>query len=179
MPVQHSVFNDYPDARLISSMAILPLRTKVRGPAYPTDDYDIADEIIDLFRVNSFFRNFEIKGSADRTLIYGILFVNECLGLIRRYPKYTEAFKHLNIVASDDFSIPGEPEFPLNGLYQVPSSSYEADTLRGYLSQLRQELAERLLTHVYAETQDRPSKFWLAFSRKRFMGLSLTSSSRV
>lgn len=175
MPVQHSVFNDYPETRLIGNMAVLPLRTRVRGPAYPTEEYDIADEVIDLFRVNSFFRNFEIKGAADRTLIYGILFVNECLGLIRRYPTYSEASKHLNVVASDDFSIPGEPQFPLNGLYQVPASSYEADTLRSYLSQLRQELAERLLAYVFADDQQKPSKFWLAFSRKRFMGLSLAA----
>ena len=36
-----------------------------------------------MFRANTFFRNFEIQGPADRLLIYGILFVSECLGKIR------------------------------------------------------------------------------------------------
>ena len=179
MPVQHSIFNDMPDLRLIGNVAILPLRTKLRGPAYPTDEYDIVDEVIDLFRVNSFFRNFEIKGSADRTLIYGILFINECLVSIRQYRTYNAAQKHLNVIASDDFALPGEPAFPLNGIYTPPSSAYETDTLRGYLSQFRQELAERLLGYVFAENLEEPSKFWLAFSRKRFMALSLTGGIRA
>jgi actin related protein 2/3 complex subunit 3 len=29
------------------------------------------------------FRNFEIKGPADRMLIYGILFLSECLGKVK------------------------------------------------------------------------------------------------
>lgn len=179
MPVQHSVFNDFPEIRLIGNVAVLPLRTKVRGPAYPTDEYDIADEVIDLFRVNSFFRNFEIKGPADRTLIYGILFISQCLGLLRRIPSLHEAQKTLNVVASDDFALPGDVEFPLNGIYQVPSSAFDSDTLRSYLSQFRQELAERLLAHVFAEDKQKPSKHWLAFSRKKFMGLSLTGGVRI
>ena len=36
-----------------------------------------------MFRANTFFRNFEIQGPADRLLIYGILWVSECLGKIR------------------------------------------------------------------------------------------------
>ena len=40
---------------------------------------DIVDEAIDLFRANSLFRNFEIKGGADRALIYLILFISDCL----------------------------------------------------------------------------------------------------
>jgi hypothetical protein len=39
--------------------------------------------VLSLFRANTFFRNFEIKGPADRLLIYGILFVSECLGKIK------------------------------------------------------------------------------------------------
>ena len=35
-----------------------------------------------MFRANTFFRNFEIQGPADRLLIYGILWVSECLGRI-------------------------------------------------------------------------------------------------
>lgn len=40
---------------------------------------DIITESLELFRANSLFRNFEIKGPADRVLIYLILFVGDCL----------------------------------------------------------------------------------------------------
>ena len=42
-----------------------------------TEDEDIIDETIKFFRANVFFRNFEVKGGADRTLIYFTLFVGE------------------------------------------------------------------------------------------------------
>ena len=83
----------------IGNFALLPLRTKTRGPAYTlpalprgesdllvdpeSESYDALDDIISLFRANTFFRNFEIKGPADRLLIYGILFLSECLGKIK------------------------------------------------------------------------------------------------
>lgn len=177
MPVQHSSFNTSQDMRIIGNFPLLPLRTRVRGPAFPTDEYDILDEVVDLFRVNSFFRNFEIKGPADRALIYGILFVNECLTNLRKTTPLTEANKQLNIIASDNFSLPGEPSFPLNSIYAPPGNRVESDTLWSYLSQFRQELAARLIAYVYATDQQAPSKYWLAFSRKRFMNLSLREAT--
>lgn len=81
------------------NFALLPLRTRTRGPALqlpplPADvteltieasheSYDPLDEVLALFRANTFFRNFEVKGPADRVLIYGILFVSEVLGKIK------------------------------------------------------------------------------------------------
>lgn len=53
-------------------MSLLPLRTKTRGPAPPPVDQarpDIVDEAIDLFRANTLFRNYEIKGPADRVRV--------------------------------------------------------------------------------------------------------------
>lgn len=47
------------------------------------ESYDPVDEILALFRANTFFRNFEIKGPADRVLIYGILFVSQALSVIK------------------------------------------------------------------------------------------------
>lgn len=84
---------------IIGNFALLPLRTRTRGPAIqlpalPADvteltidasheSYDPLDEVLALFRANTFFRNFEIKGPADRVMIYGILFVSEALGKIK------------------------------------------------------------------------------------------------
>ena len=98
----NSIFNDdvstTSQSRLIGNFPLLPLRTRVRGPAYtlpptslpahespePDDEsYDSLDEVLGLFRANTFFRNFEIRGPADRLLIYGILWLSECLGKIK------------------------------------------------------------------------------------------------
>jgi actin related protein 2/3 complex, subunit 3 len=88
---------------------ILPLRTRTRGPAYTlpalppsqsdldidpgSESYDCVDEILSLFRANVLFRNFEIKGPADRMLIYGILFLSECLGKVKLGMSSREAEK--------------------------------------------------------------------------------------
>lgn len=98
----NSIFNDDsspPTSTNIGNFPLLPLRTRVRGPAYTlpldaslpanlspepdSESYDALDEVLSLFRANTFFRNFEIQGPADRLLIYGILWVSECLGKIR------------------------------------------------------------------------------------------------
>jgi actin related protein 2/3 complex subunit 3 len=85
---------------VIGNFPLLPLRTRTRGPAYAlpsldasippsqspepdSESYDALDEVLSLFRANTFFRNFEIQGPADRLLIYGILFVSECLTKVK------------------------------------------------------------------------------------------------
>ncbi|KAK9477457.1 actin-related protein 2/3 complex subunit 3 [Lipomyces japonicus] len=178
MPAYHSTFLSEPDTRVVGNFAVLPLRTKFRGPAYPTaEDYDIIDEILDLFRANSFFRNFEIKGPADRTLIYGILFLSDCLSAISSKAgtvDRNEAGKVLNTLSLEHFSIPGDAGFPLNSLYAAPRDRAEAELLRGYLTQFRQELGSRLIARVYVDSDAAPSKYWLAFTRRRFMNKSLS-----
>ena len=89
---------------------------------------DIIEECILLFRGNCFYRNFRIKGSADRTLIYGILFISGCLNKLSTRPSQNqeEATKTLINLALDDFSIPGEARFPLNSLYEPPANQQDA-----------------------------------------------------
>jgi actin related protein 2/3 complex subunit 3 len=131
-------------------------------PAQP----DIIDESLNLFRANSLFRNFEIKGAADRTLIYLILFISDCLNKIgspaARGWSSNEAIKQLTILALENFSLPGDANFPIQGLFQAPGSKSEADNLRQYLSQARQEMAPRLVERIYGE-DGKPSKWWMAF----------------
>ncbi|KAK8086723.1 hypothetical protein PG994_001697 [Apiospora phragmitis] len=193
MPAYNSMFNEDPNPpRLIGNVPLLPLRTKTRGPAYTlpfpnpplaphespdpdADSYDILDEVLSLFRANTFFRNFEIQGPADRLLIYGILYVSECLGKIRPQHGVRDATKEVFNTALDlNFSIPGDPGFPLNQMYEAPRDRQDAEQLRQYLSQVRQELATRLLARVYEEGGDgKPSKWWLSFTKRKFMGKSL------
>jgi hypothetical protein len=92
---------------------------------------DIVDETLDLFRANSLFRNFEIKGPADRLLIILILFISDCLakiGSARTVPTQIEASKMLNTLSVDSFAIPGDAGFPLNAHYAAPASRADAGT---------------------------------------------------
>lgn len=148
----HSSLNEVPDARQVGNISILPIRTRIRGPApigsrclfldnvestlnMPLGDpnvADIIDETLDLFRANSLFRNFEIKGPADRTLIVLILFVSDCLAKIgssRTVPTQIEASKMLNTLSVDTFPIPGDANFPLNAHYAPPQSRVDAGNL--------------------------------------------------
>jgi ARP2/3 complex ARPC3 (21 kDa) subunit len=78
------------------------------------------------------FRNFEIKGPADRTLIILILFISDCLaklGSARTVPTQIEATKLLNTLSVDTFPIPGDANFPLNSHYASPPSRSEAGKL--------------------------------------------------
>ncbi|KAI9053993.1 hypothetical protein LZ554_002937 [Drepanopeziza brunnea f. sp. 'monogermtubi'] len=193
MPAYNSIFNadsHPPSTANIGAFPLLPLRTRVRGPAYSlppdaslpahlspepdSESYDALDEVLSLFRANTFFRNFEIQGPADRLLIYGILWVSECLGKLRSGMSGREAQKEIQSVALDsNFAIPGDPGFPLNQMFNPPTNRNEAETLRQYLSQVRQELAIRLLARIFEDGSDRPSKWWLSFSKRKFMGKSL------
>jgi hypothetical protein len=76
--------------------------------------------VLALFRANTFFRNFEIQGPADRLLIYGIWFVSDCLQRIKPTTASSQATKDVMNLALDlNFSLPGDPSWPLN---QVNSS---------------------------------------------------------
>lgn len=79
-PAYHSAFNEAKDAAQICGMAVLPLKTRIRGPAPQLDggaEDDQVDEALRLFRANVLFRNFEVLGPADRTLIYLTLFIHQ------------------------------------------------------------------------------------------------------
>ncbi|KAK0712441.1 actin-related protein 2/3 complex subunit 3 [Lasiosphaeria miniovina] len=193
MPAYNSVFNADPhQPRLVGNFPLMPLRTKVRGPVYalpfpdtplpagesPDEDsesYDILDEVLQKFRANTFFRNFEIQGPADRLLIYGIWFVSDCLAKIKPSAGVRDATKDVTNLALDlNFALPGDPAWPLNQMYEPPRDRQDAEILRQYMSQVRQELATRLLARVYEEDGDgKPSKWWLSFTKRKFMGKGL------
>jgi len=144
-------------------------------------------------------------GPADRLLIYLILFISECLTKLastpgRPSPGYQEATKVLSTLSVDTFALPGDAGFPLNSLYHAPASRVDAglyylprsrrevdvrrpDALRSYLTQTRQELANRLCDRMYPPEQQigadgqntglmgprpaKPCKWWMSFQKKR------------
>lgn len=126
-----------------------------------SESYDILDETLSLFRANTFFRNFEIKGPADRLLIYGILFLSECLNKVKPIMDARSAEKALINGALEQFAIPGDANFPLNQAFEAPNDRMQAEQLRGYLGQVRQELAMRLHQRLY-EGGVGPNKVFVA-----------------
>ena len=69
-----------------------------------------------------------------------------------------------NIALDNNFSVPGDAGFPLNQAFQPPGDQNEAEVLRGYVGQMRQELGMRLLQRVYAGGDDKPSKVSAIFT---------------
>ncbi|KKK22445.1 hypothetical protein ARAM_004431 [Aspergillus rambellii] len=161
MPAYHSIFLEDGDVAVID----------IDVPQ-DSESYDCVDEILSLFRANVLFRNFEINGPADRMLIYGTLFITECLGKVKPTMTVREAEKALNNIALDtNFAIPGDATFPLNQAFEPPRDRQDAETLRSYLAQVRQEIATRLLARLYPGGVG-PSKWWLSFTKRKFMGKS-------
>ncbi|KAJ1553779.1 subunit of the Arp2/3 complex, partial [Cladochytrium tenue] len=175
----HSTFNTDGEYRTIGNVPLLPLKSKIRGPAPPAPDPaadDIVDEAIYYFRPNSLFRNFEIGGGGDRVMIYLLLFIQECLGKLAPGGRVgaaggsaSEGSRVLANHALQNFAIPGDAGFPLNALFERPANKLEADTLRQYLGQLRQETAARLVGRIY--DGNTLSKWWMSFSKRRFMAM--------
>ena len=128
-PFERRSGDQHPSVRSHYTLVVVHALTHLPGdPAQA----DIIDEALDLFRANSLFRNFEIKGPADRLMIILILYVSDCLakiGTARTVPTQIEAPKMLNTLSVDNFSIPGDAGFPLNSHYAAPTSRQEAGTL--------------------------------------------------
>ncbi|KAF0290732.1 Actin-related protein 2/3 complex subunit 3 [Amphibalanus amphitrite] len=171
MPAYHSQYTSPPG--LVANMALLPVRTQYRGPAPRATDSDIIDEAIGYFKANVFFRTYEIKSEADRTLIYLTLYITECLKKLQKCANKNAALQEMYTLAISRFDIPGEAGFPLNSVYGKPKDDTEADQMRQYLTQLRQETGLRIAEKVFSTEDGKPSKWWLCFSRKKFMDKSL------
>jgi len=180
MPPYHSKYNESCEF-LVGNMAVLPIKTTFKGPAPKMGDAsaeDVIDEALLYFKPNVLFRQFEIKGSADRTLIYLMLYIIECLKKLQRCPKKIQAAKELTTMALESkLPIPGESAFPFQGLFKPPKNTQEEETMRAFLQQLRQELGSRLIEKVFLPaTESPPSKWWLCFSKRRFMDKSLSTA---
>ena len=105
------------------------------------EEGDIIDEALQYFKPNIFFRQYDINGSADRTLIYLFLYITECLKRLNKVrlsknfrtkkrqlqrPKRSQAIKELTTMALEsDLPIPGESAFPFAGIFKPPANAQE------------------------------------------------------
>ncbi|XP_061433733.1 actin-related protein 2/3 complex subunit 3 [Lethenteron reissneri] len=175
MPAYHSSLQES-DNRMVGNMALLPLKTQFKGPApRETREMDIIDEAIMYFKANVFFKNYEIKNEADRTLIYVTLYITECLKKLQKCTSKGQGEKEMYSLGITNFPIPGEGGFPLNAMYAKPSGRAEEEMMRGYLQQLRQETGLRLCERVFDPATDKPSKWWMCFVKRQFMNKSLSA----
>ncbi|XP_064620121.1 actin-related protein 2/3 complex subunit 3-like isoform X2 [Lineus longissimus] len=173
MPAYHSNLSARSSA---CKVALLPLNTKYKGPAPPGDgSTDVIDEALTYFKANVFFKTFEIKGEADRTLIYVTLYITECLKKLQKCNNRNDGNKEMYSLAISRFALPGEAGFPLNALYGRPADRNEEETMRTYLLQLRQETGERVLDKVFEKPNEKPSKWWMCFVKRKFMDKSLSA----
>ena len=188
MPPYHSAIPDENIAgKVIGNTPLLPLKvtrkvcghttTTTRGCVpTPPGDSDIVDEALDLFKANIFFSTYEVKGKADRILIYCTLYVILCLKKLARCPNSAKAVQDMYALALQRFALPGESDFPLNAFYEKPKDN-EKEELRKYFTQLRLEVGYRLVERVFDPNMnggdDKPSKWWVCLSKRKFLNLSL------
>lgn len=120
------------------------------------------------------FGNVIFQSEADRLLIYITLYITECLKKLQRCSNRSQAQNEMYTLAISKFDIPGDSGFPLNSVYSKPQSPSDAEFLRAYLTQLRQEVGLRVTEKVFGE-DGKPSKWWLCFAKKKFMDKSLSA----
>ena len=154
--------------------AILPLKTQTAGPApHVFEGQDVVDEAIYLFRSNVLFRKFDVKGPADRTLIYLTLYINACLKATADAKTKDQAKKLLDSLLQERFRIPGETGFALGGFMFAPKTTEEGELFRGYMKQCREEVNNRILDFCFKK-DGTPDKYWYAFAKKTFMNKNLS-----
>lgn len=174
MPAYHSAFRDKETSQ-VCGMGVLPLKTRLRGPAPCLDpasaEEDQIDEAIKLFRANVLFRNFEVLGAADRTLIYLTLSIHQYLKKVEKCASKADALKVLASTASS-LTLPGDPAWPLGTLITAPKTAVETESLKAFLKQMRETLAVRLADRAF-NADGSPNKFWLMFSKRKFLNKEL------
>ncbi|GMH56315.1 hypothetical protein TrVE_jg11419 [Triparma verrucosa] len=173
MPAYHSKvdFESFPTA---CGCSILPLKTQTRGPAPPHegDGADIIDETISFFRANVLFKNFDVAGGADRTLIYLTLYLQSCMVACEKVADKKEAKTVLYQHAIKPFVCPGDPGWGLGGMFPNAANREESDSFKAYFKQARTELSERLLDVIYG-ADGAHNKWWMCFVKRKFMGKEL------
>ena len=168
MPAFHS---DLPSSgTTISKIAVLPLRqaskASLRGPAPVTEDEDIVDQTIKLFKVrntnkchlpgqwtytmqestklyndllqaNILFTSFDMETDVDRVLVYLTFYIVECLKKMQKEPSLERAVQSMHSLAREHFSLPGDAGFPRSlNAFCSKPSHSEAEELKKYFTQV-------------------------------------------
>lgn len=161
--------------REVCGCYVLPLKNaKAKGPAgvLSGEGMDIVDEALYFFRANVLYRNYAVEGGGDRVLLYLTMFITKLLTRLSTCTARPEAEKAAREIAMETFLLPGDPGFVLGGHLSAPKDSTERELIRQYFSQLRQEVADRLVAKCFPEGA--PNKWWLSFSKRKFLNQTMT-----
>nr|GMD41240.1 Actin-related protein 2/3 complex subunit 3 [Ipomoea batatas] len=128
LEVHHSSFVDGEGISKACGCPLLPLKTDIEGPApvAEEDSIDIVDEAITFYRANVFFKNFDIKSSADKLLIYLTLYINVALKRLEDCRTLAEGTKAIINLGNENVPVPGEKGFPFPWLFSSTKSQKEA-----------------------------------------------------
>jgi len=151
-----------------------PIKTKFKGPAIIATDQnadDFVDEVLDTFRANMLFKNFEIKGDGDRLLVYLTLYAHQALKKLENQNKKS-AEGVVYQLAISSFSLPSEGI--LKGMVPVVAPG-DQEKVKAYITQLRQEVGLRLVQRVFKNDENNPCKFWMQFTKRKFLNKELTT----
>ena len=146
----------------VCSCAVCPLRTELKGPAPTAVGEDVIDETLMYFRANVLFRNFDVRGGADRTLIYLTLYTVQCLVKCEKIEDKPTALREMKNLAAKQFLCPGDAGWPLGGLFPAPKNKTETGALVFPLtSYFASPLSSSIIAVTYAYTHSFPHLFAL------------------
>jgi len=178
MPSYHSVFNDIN----YSTSCGIPLIEFKSNKLPDMDsaklklslseiDLDIIDEGLIYFRANVLFKNFPIKGDADKLLVYITVFIQKCLEAADNQEQEKAKVLMKNLIDECEWT-PNYKSHFLNNLLNIKNN--EVNDLQSYLRAVRKEIVLRLQYILYdSDCKTLDLKFWLGFSKKRFMGYDM------
>jgi len=178
MPSYNSVFNSQSYSTICGMPYISFKQNKIPDLSYeklklPLSDLDldIIDEALIYFRANVLFRNFPIKGDADKLLVYITVFITKCLEVANN--QEIEKAKSLmkNLVDECEWSPFLKSHF-LNNLLTIKAN--ETNELQTYLKSVRKEVSMRLMFILFdSDYKTLDLKYWLGFAKKKFMGYDM------
>mmetsp|Transcript_40040 Transcript_40040/g.55642 ORF Transcript_40040/g.55642 Transcript_40040/m.55642 type:complete len:171 (+) Transcript_40040:224-736(+) len=160
------------ESSIACGCALAPLRTQVKGPASTTQGVDIVDEAISFYRANVLFRNFDVQGPADKSLVYLELSVGQLLKRFDACKTKVDGAKMVTNLVLEPFLLPGDHGFALGGFLSAPANRQEGEMWRSYFKQAREELGLRLLDKCYTN-EGSLNKYWMAFSSRKFLNKQL------
>lgn len=162
------------ETAVILGIGVCPLRGESKGPAPKcTDQEDIIDEAIKLFRFNMSMKSFPVKGPADRTLVYLTVYLNWFITKLVDINNKKDAQAFSTEMAIKMEIKPAEKNHFMNGLMLPAVKKDEPKTFVDYQKQLRQEIGDRIVERLYVTNGEKSVdfKFWAGVSRRPFMSM--------
>jgi actin related protein 2/3 complex, subunit 3 len=136
-------------------------------PITGTDD--AIDDALNAFRANVLFRKFDVRCGADKLLVVLTFFASEVLKRFERCANKGEGEKAAKELALARFACPGDGDFEFGGLLPAPETRVEGDEYRTFMKRCREAIALRLVERCFDGETGAPNKFWMAFSKRKFM----------